>query len=74
MSLNDPQPTPIKSDRQPIWDLVIDDMQDRDEKGTWKYGIRLRSGDGRDSLIDAYQESLDLAVYLRKAIFERDGK
>jgi hypothetical protein len=50
------------------------DMSDRDQEGRRKYGTPLQPHNGRDTLIDAYQESLDLCVYLRTAIFERDGK
>ena len=42
-------------------------------KSQKKYGHRLTAGDGRDCLIDAYQEALDLVVYLRKAIRELRG-
>lgn len=41
---------------------------------TLKYGQRLTPDDGRDSLRDAYHEALELAVYLRKALYERDGR
>ena len=27
-----------------------------------------------DALRDAYEEALDLAVYLRQALFEKDGR
>ena len=74
MSLNKPQPPPRPSDHPAVWDMVICDMADRDNVGVKKYKRRLRPHDGRDALVDAYQESLDLAVYLRKAIYERDGK
>ena len=74
-SLNDPEPSPKPDKGNPhIWDLVIADMRERDQIGTAKYGQHLVGGDGRDSLIDAYQEALDLSVYLRKAIFERDSR
>ncbi len=73
MNLNDPEPFPLPVHGEPaVWDLVIEDMRQRDHMGTRKYGQRLVAGDGRDSLVDAYQECLDLAVYLRKAIRERD--
>ena len=39
-----------------------------------KYGVGLQPHNGRDVLRDAYEEALDLCVYLRQAIFERDGK
>lgn len=72
--LNKPQPPPITSDHPAVWDLVMIDMIDRDQSGLKKYGTRLQPHNGRDFLVDAYQEMLDCAVYLRGAIFERDGK
>jgi hypothetical protein len=48
-------------------------MRERDNQGYLKYGTRLKTFNGRDPLIDAYQEALDLAVYLRQAIQERDA-
>lgn len=74
MSLVTPQPPPKQDNPEPaIWDLVIADMKARDEFGHRKYGTRLRAYDGRDTLVDAYQESLDKTVYLRKLIYERDN-
>jgi hypothetical protein len=34
----------------------------------------LQPNTNRDPLTDAYQELLDAAVYIRTAIYERDGK
>ena len=70
-SLNKKEPEPKQSDTLYIWDLVIADMKERDKLGYEKYGTRLQAGNGRDALVDAYQEALDLAVYLRQAIYER---
>jgi len=70
-NLNAPQPAPQPGCGHAIWDLVIADMRERDASGKAKYGRRLRARDGRDHLIDAYQEALDLAVYLRQEIEER---
>lgn len=67
--LDQPAPTPNSS--KPIWELVIADMQERDRVGTEKYGTPLQAHNGRDALLDAYAEALDLAVYLRQAIEER---
>src|SRR5438094_7468373 len=55
-----------------VWDLVIQDMQARDAEGTRRYGTALRTHNGRDALVDAYQEALDLVVYLRQALVERE--
>lgn len=55
----------------PLFESVIDDLKKRDELG-WKiYGRAMAPHDGRDSLQDAYEEVLDLAMYLKKAILER---
>jgi hypothetical protein len=70
----DPQADPTPNDKPAVWDLVVKDMQDRDGQGQAKYGVRLQPFNGRDVLFDAYQEALDLCVYLRQAIYERDGK
>jgi hypothetical protein len=52
-------------------DLVLDDMRERDRIGRERYGMRLTSGNGRDHLVDAYQELLDSAVYLVNYLDER---
>jgi len=74
MKYNDEQPPPTPNQNTPIWDLVIQDMRDRDLVGRARYGTPLQAHNGRDALTDAYQEALDLCVYLRQAICERDGK
>jgi len=66
-----PQPPPVQNDGTPVWDLVITDMRARKEFGGRKYGTYLQAFNGRDALMDAYQEALDLCVYLRQAIEER---
>jgi hypothetical protein len=73
-----PDPPPrqraVPSPLPPIWDLVIADMRERDRVGAERYGDRLRVTTAVDPLRYAYEEALDLAVYLRKAMAERDGK
>jgi hypothetical protein len=68
------QPAPKESNGPAVWESVIDDMRARDAEGRHKYGVPLRPFNGRDVLVDAYQEALDLCVYLRQAIYERDGR
>lgn len=70
MSIED-QPPPVPNERPAIWDLVIADMRERDTVGRKRYGTPLQAGNGRDALVDAYQEALDLAAYLRQEIEER---
>lgn len=64
-----PQPPP-QGDGTPILPLVIADLQARAEMGKRKYGTELRADNGRDALMDAYQETLDLAMYLRQKLEE----
>ncbi len=65
------QPAPIPNDLPAVWDLVIADMQARDALGLKRYGTRLQPHNGRDALLDAYQEAQDLVVYLRQEMYER---
>lgn len=67
------EPDPKRNNAPAVWDLVISDMQDRDNFGLQRYATRLQPHNGRDALKDAYQEALDLTVYLRQALYERDG-
>lgn len=70
-SLSEYEPQPIPTEEKPVWDLVIDDMRQRDFDGRRKYGTPLQASNGRDALVDAYQEALDLCVYLRQEIERR---
>lgn len=71
-SYNEYEPDPKKNSQPAIWDLVLEDIKERDKIGQERYGTRLQPFNGRDALVDAYQEALDLVVYLRQAIYERD--
>lgn len=68
-----PEPPPQGNDGPVVWDLVIQDMRKRDAMGVQKYHTHLQPFNGREVLIDAYQEALDLAVYLRQLIYEKYG-
>ena len=63
------QPTPSGAGRD-IATLVQADIEARAKKGLATYGERLKPHNGRDALVDAYQEALDLCMYLRQAIEE----
>jgi predicted Zn-ribbon and HTH transcriptional regulator len=56
----------------PIWDEVIEDMRKRDRLGHRRYNTRLHPFNGRKALQDAYEEALDLAVYLKQELIERE--
>jgi hypothetical protein len=68
------QPAPVANGHTPSWELVIADMKARDNLGRAGYGTALQPHNGRNSLVDAYQEALDLAVYLRNAIEEQKAR
>lgn len=55
-------------------DLVIADMDERKAFGLRKYGTVLTVNNGRNPLVDAYEEVLDLAVYLKQAIVESEQR
>ena len=69
--MHEPPPVPGKKTVLPY---VIQDLQDRAIEGKKKYGTMLETENGRDVLMDAYQEALDLVMYLRQAILEREGE
>jgi len=50
--------------------LVIKDMKERVKMGKKKYGVFLTTHNGRSALQDAYEEALDLAMYLKQKIEE----
>jgi hypothetical protein len=76
------QAQPTKNDRPAIQDLVIGDLarwgpaglvaqvvadiEARKQVGLERYGTLLQAFNGRDALLDAYQEVLDLCQYLRQ--------
>jgi hypothetical protein len=66
------EPAPAKG-KKPILPLVLADLESRADMGKLKYGTMLESDNGRDSLMDAYQEACDLVMYLRQAIEERNS-
>lgn len=69
------QPAPIHhDDAVSIQALVRSDFEHREQVGISRYGTPLQPNNGRDALIDAYQEAMDLVCYLRQMIYERDGR
>lgn len=72
--MNEPQPLPVGNTQPHVWDLVLEDMQERDKVGAVRYGRHLQPHNGRDALVDAYQEALDLVVYLRQELYEKYGR
>ena len=69
MESTKPQKTPKGLGRD-IANLVREDIEARVEFGREQYGERLRAFNGRSAKIDAYQEALDLCLYLRQDLEE----
>lgn len=65
------QPPPEESEGD-VWAEIIEDMTERRQVGIDRYGTPLQRFNGRDAMTDAYQEALDLLVYLRQHIGERE--
>lgn len=65
------QPDPQKGN-QVVVDVVLADIRERAETGKRKYGTYLETNNGRDALWDAYQEAIDLVMYLRQKLLEQE--
>jgi hypothetical protein len=71
MTIED-QPKPIPNEKPNIADLVSNDIQERKRIGTERYGTPLQPFNGRNGLVDLYQELLDATQYIRQVIEEDD--
>jgi hypothetical protein len=65
------QPLPAVNDSPDIQSMVVADIIQRRQVGIERYGTALQAHNGRDMLRDAYEEALDLAIYLRGCLEER---
>lgn len=63
------QPEP-KRGKEVVLRHVLNDLVARAEVGFGRYGTYLKTHNGRDSLVDAYEEALDLCMYLKQKIME----
>lgn len=68
------QPLPTVNDRPFVQDEVMAYIERRKQVGISRYGTALQPHNGRDALIDALEEVIDLCQYLAQLIIERDGK
>lgn len=68
------QPLPTGDEDAPnIHELVVADVMNRMQLGKNRYGQPLKPHNGRDPLLDHYEELLDACAYARQMLFERDG-
>ena len=68
----DSQGMPRINNEPYVHDAMIVDIESRKALGTKRYGTPLQAHNGRNALLDAYEEALDLAVYLKQALIEQD--
>jgi hypothetical protein len=66
------QQLPSRNDHPCIQDMVIADIEARKAVGQKRYGTVLQPFNGRNALRDAYEEAIDLAVYLRQCLYEQE--
>jgi hypothetical protein len=66
------QVNPVKNTQPCVQDMVIIDIEARKQVGIERYGTVLQPFNGRSALMDAYQEALDLATYLRQLLYEEE--
>ena len=69
----DSQGLPTVNNQPFVQDAVIADIEARKAIGVKRYGTALQPFNGRDALLDAYEEALDLSIYLKQALIERDA-
>ena len=67
------QKRPKKNSNPEVMELFLKDLKARYEEGVRRYGVPLQPFNERDALQDAYEEAMDLSLYLRQAIYERDN-
>lgn len=64
------QALPVPNDHPDVTELVIADLRGRRERGVESYGTTLQPWNGRNALLDLYQELLDGAQYVRQRMEE----
>lgn len=65
------EPAPVGNGRI-VLNEVMKDLQQKAVVGFEKYGTPLRENNGRNALVDAYQEHLDACMYLKQRIMEEE--
>lgn len=59
--------------QQSVWNQVILDIRNREQTGVLRYGKYLTGYTTEDVLNHAYNEALDLVVYLRTELIKRNA-
>lgn len=62
---------PVVNSFPDVQSAVIADMEARRQVGLTRYGTALQPHNGRDALLDLYEELLDGCMYLKQVMIER---
>lgn len=68
---NEPSPT---GTGKKVIDEVVMDIKARSCMGEKKYGTPLRTFNGRNAMMDLYQELLDSVMYAKQVLMEMEDK
>lgn len=71
-TIEQPQPE-TRAESVSVAPHVVDDIVARARLGVERYGTPLRTHNGRDGLVDLYQELIDAVFYIKQVIMERDS-
>ena len=64
--------TSLKMTEKSIQDQVIEDLEHRKQLGLSTYGTLLHPHNGRDAMVDLYEELLDACCYLKQLLVEEE--
>lgn len=64
------QPLPTPNGHPSIQDALIERIEARKQVGIERYGTTLQPFNGRNAILDAFEESLDLTTYLLQVLYE----
>lgn len=59
---------------QEVYPRLLELLERRVQEGRKKYGVPLSTDNGRDALLDAWEEAADLLMYLTQMLMESEGK
>lgn len=73
VAISQDQPQP-HGEGSPVGERLIELIRERTKLGIEKYGEPLTTHNGRDAMLDALQESVDLNQYLMQALMESEDE
>jgi hypothetical protein len=72
MLSNNPGPIDTTTHSDVVLFGVLNDLTARAEMGHQKYGMLLKTHNGRSALLDLYEELLDASMYIKQLLMEAD--